>query len=47
VLREFNINLKTVIDQFENTNKIGNLNINSKITVAEYNFIKIMNERKI
>lgn len=47
VLREFNINLKTVIDQFENTNKIDKININSKITLAEYHFIKIMNERKI
>lgn len=46
VLREFNINLKTVINQFENTNKIENLNVNSKITLAEYHFIKIMNERK-
>jgi len=47
VLREFNINLKTVIDQFENTNKIDSINVNSKITLAEYHFIKIMNERKI
>ena len=47
VLREFSINLKTVIGQFENTNKIENLNVNSKITLAEYHFIKIMNERKI
>lgn len=45
VLREFNINLKTVIGQFESTNKIEKLNINSKITLAEYHFIKIMNEK--
>lgn len=47
VLREFNINLKTVIGQFESTNKIEKLNINSKITLAEYHFIKIMNEKNI
>ena len=47
VLKEFNINLRTVINIFKNIIKKENLNPNSKITLAEYMFIKTVKEKNI